>query len=51
VPMTYEDDHTAILGKMTEATQRHEVWWLLLAGVVVLLCCEVLMTRWLVKNR
>lgn len=51
LPMTYEDDHAAILGKMTEATQRHEVWWLLLAGVVALLCGEVLMTRWMVKNR
>ncbi len=51
VPMTYEDDRAAMLNTMTVATQRHEVWWLLLAGVVVLLCCEVLMTRWLVKNR
>jgi hypothetical protein len=51
VPMTYEDDHTVMLNTMTLATQRHEVWWLLLAGVVVLLCGEVLMTRWLVKNR
>jgi hypothetical protein len=51
VPMTYEDDRAAMLNTMTLATQRHEVWWLLLAGVVGLLCCEVLMTRWLVKNR
>jgi len=51
VPMTYEDDRAKMLDTMTVATQRHEVWWLLLAGVVVLLCCEVLMTRWLVKNR
>jgi hypothetical protein len=51
VPMTYEDDRAAMLNTMTVATQRHEVWWLLLAGVVVLLCAEVLMTRWLVKNR
>jgi hypothetical protein len=51
VPMTYEDDRSAILKTMSVATQRHEVWWLLLAGVVVLLCAEVLMTRWLVKNR
>jgi hypothetical protein len=51
VPMTYEDDRAAMLNTMTVATQRHEVWWLLLAGVVVLLCAEILMTRWLVKNR
>ena len=51
VPMTYEDDRAEILGQMSSATQRQDVWWLLLAGVVVLLCAEVLMTRWLVKNR
>jgi hypothetical protein len=51
VPMTYEDDRAAMLNTMTVATQRHEVWWLLLAGVVALLCAEILMTRWLVKNR
>ncbi len=51
VPMTYEDDRNKMLNEMTQATQRHEVWWLLLAGVVGLLCAEVLMTRWLVKNR
>jgi hypothetical protein len=51
VPMTYEDDRAKMLDTMTVATQRHEIWWLLLGGVVVLLCCEVLMTRWLVKNR
>ncbi|HEX5273351.1 MAG TPA: hypothetical protein VFW33_22800, partial [Gemmataceae bacterium] len=51
VPMTYENDRTVMLSTMTVATQRHEVWWLLLGGVVVLLCGEVLMTRWLVKNR
>ena len=51
VAMTYEDDRAIILNKMTVDAQRHEVWWLLLGGVVVLLCAEVLMTRWLVKNR
>jgi hypothetical protein len=49
--LTYEDDRSKILSTMSTATQRHEVWWLLLAGVVVLLCAEILMTRWLVKNR
>ena len=42
---------TKIMGTMIEATEHPEIWWLLLAGVVVLLCCEILMTRWLVKNR
>jgi hypothetical protein len=51
VPMTYEDDRAVMLNTMTLATQRHEVWWLLLAGVIGLLCAEILMTRWLVKNR
>jgi hypothetical protein len=51
VPMTYETDRSKILDTITVAGQRHEVWWLLLAGVVALLCCEVLMTRWLVKSR
>jgi hypothetical protein len=51
VAMTYEDDRSKILDTMAVATQRREVWWLLLAGVIALLCCEVLMTRWLVKKR
>jgi hypothetical protein len=51
IPMDYEDDRSEILKTMTVATQQHEVWWLMLVGVVALLCCEVLMTRWLVKNR
>jgi hypothetical protein len=51
VTLQYENDTAAMLTAMTHTTQKIEVWWILLAGVIVLLCGEVLMTRWLVKRQ
>jgi hypothetical protein len=51
VTLEYENDSAAMLTAMTHTTQKIEVWWVLLAGVIVLLCGEVLMTRWLVKRQ
>ncbi len=52
IPMAYQ-----VVGTDTATTQvtlapaRQEFWWLLLIGVIVLLCSEVWMTRRMVKNR
>jgi hypothetical protein len=47
----YEEGQDALLRGLSEGPQRQEMWWLLLVGVIALLCMEVWMTRRLVKNR
>jgi len=50
-PVKYEDDVGALKTAMATATQRHDIWWWFLMGVIALLCGEVWMTRRMVKNR
>jgi hypothetical protein len=47
----YEEGQDALLRGLSEGPQRQELWWLLLVGVIALLCMEVWMTRRLVKSR
>ncbi len=51
IPMNYQATGTdaAVLANL--GPERQEFWWLLLVGVIVLLCSEVWMTRRMVKNR
>ncbi len=52
IPMAYQEVGTdAATTQVTLAPARQEFWWLLLIGVIVLLCSEVWMTRRMVKNR
>jgi hypothetical protein len=53
VPMTYTANaaDAAARSQAGLGPARQEFWWLLLIGVVALLCAEVWMTRRLVKNR
>ncbi|MFO0878108.1 MAG: VWA domain-containing protein [Gemmataceae bacterium] len=46
-----ETDRETILGSAESETRRQEFWWILLVGLIGLLCLEVWMTRRLVLNR
>jgi hypothetical protein len=50
-PLRYENDRGQILATLATTSQRQELWWWFLLGVVGLLCAEVWMTRRMVKNR
>jgi hypothetical protein len=47
----YEEGREGLMRGLSEGLQRQDLWWLLLVGVVALLCLEVWMTRRLVMNR
>jgi hypothetical protein len=47
----YEEGQEALLRGLSDGLQRQELWWLLLSGVIALLCLEVWMTRRLVMSR
>jgi hypothetical protein len=49
--MKYQNDRTLLASQWVSESQRQEVWWLLLLGLVGLLCTEVWMTRRIVMNR
>jgi hypothetical protein len=51
VPITYVQDRHDLVAGLEVGTQRREMWWPCLLGVVALLCGEVWMTRRLVKGR
>ena len=51
LPMQYENDRARMMPATPTTATKQEFWWLLLLGVIVLLCAEVVMTRWMVKNR
>jgi hypothetical protein len=51
VPMSYETDLESLQTALAQTTQRQEVWWWLLLGVIGLLCAEVWMTRRMVLSR
>jgi hypothetical protein len=51
LPMQYENDRAQMTAALTKVNTKQEFWWLLLLGVVALLCAEVVMTRWMAKGR
>jgi hypothetical protein len=51
LPMQYENDRAKMTAALTKTSTRQEFWWVLLVGVILLLCAEVLMTRWMAKGR
>jgi hypothetical protein len=51
IPMTYQAHATDAAATVEAGPVRQEFWWLLLIGVIALLCGEVWMTRRLVMNR
>ena len=50
-PVQYQNDHNAILAARNPGEQRQDWWWVLLLGLVGLLCGEVWMTRRMLKAR
>jgi hypothetical protein len=51
VPMTYQNDLSHMSEALSAASERQEVWWWFLVGVIVFLCGEVWMTRRIVRGR
>jgi hypothetical protein len=51
LPFRYENDRAKMTAALTTTSTRQELWWLLLVGVIALLCAEVLLTRWMVNAR
>jgi hypothetical protein len=51
LPVRYENDRAQMTAALATASIKQEFWWLLLLGVIALLCAEVLLTRWMVKGR
>jgi hypothetical protein len=49
--MRYENDRERMGRELVASSERQEVWWWFLVGVVALLCGEVWMTRRLARNR
>jgi Aerotolerance regulator N-terminal/von Willebrand factor type A domain len=49
LPMQYENDRETILAARNPGEQRQDWWWVLLLGLVGLLCGEVWMTRRMLK--
>jgi hypothetical protein len=51
MPFRYENDRNEIVQVWVSESHRQELWWLLLAGVILLLCGELWMTRRMALNR
>jgi hypothetical protein len=51
VPLEYENDRGKIVASLETITEKPEIWWWFLLGLLGLLCAEVWMTRRMVKNR
>jgi von Willebrand factor type A domain/Aerotolerance regulator N-terminal len=51
LPLQYENDRARIAAALKTTRTKQDLWWLLLVGVIVLLCAEVVLTRWMVKDR
>jgi hypothetical protein len=51
VPVEYQSERQPVARAMVAASQTQELWCWLLAGVVVLLCSEVWMTRRMARRR
>jgi hypothetical protein len=51
VPLTYENDRPKMTAALTASSERQELWWWFLIGMIALLCGEVWMTRRIVRNR
>ncbi len=51
VPMTYATDGTTLLATLTEQADTQELWVWLMAAVLFLICCEVWLTRRIVRSR
>jgi hypothetical protein len=49
--LTYEDKRDTLQDTLTASSQRQEMWWWFLFGVIGLLCGEVWMTRRMVRGR
>jgi hypothetical protein len=49
--MKYQNDREPLAEEWVSESQRQELWWWLLLGLIALLCGEVWMTRRIVKNR
>jgi hypothetical protein len=50
-PVRYEDDVQAVAEALGGGTARQDLWWLVMIGVVVLLCGELLLTRRMAAGR
>jgi hypothetical protein len=51
VPVQFAEDLDTVAAAMTGEGEELDVWWVLMIGVVALLCGEVWMTRRMVANR
>jgi hypothetical protein len=51
IPMTYENDPARIATTLSGGSQKQELWWWFLYGVIALLCGEVWLTRRIIKGR
>lgn len=51
VPLAFENDPVQIGAVVLDPAHREELWWLLMVGVIVLLCAEIWLTRRMVRRR
>jgi hypothetical protein len=51
LPVQYENDRAKMTAALATASTKQEFWWLLLLGVIALLCAEIVLTRWMAKGR
>jgi hypothetical protein len=51
IPLNYETDGDKLLRTLADQAHTQELWWWFLVAVVGLLCCEVWMTRRIVRAR
>jgi hypothetical protein len=49
--LKYENEVAGLIGALTESAPRSEFWWWFLLAVIGLLCCEVWMTRRIVRGQ
>jgi hypothetical protein len=49
--LKYQNDREQLTVEWVSESQRQELWWWLLLGLIALLCGEVWLTRRIVKNR
>lgn len=51
IALNYQDDRTKLTEEAAAAGSNRELWWWFMIGVLVMLCCEVWMTRRIAMNR
>ncbi len=50
-PLTFVDHPEELRERLSNSSSQVQLWWWFLLGLIVLLCSEVFMTRWIVKQR